>query len=112
MFKGVLYPRRSPKPQWLYVNVVDGTIGVFDSWASIQYEGFYRLSTGKFVKLRQAHMREATSEEERTFRRAKRERVECMIRVEIAAASSTPSPPAGTGPIIDAEIVDESCQTL
>lgn len=66
-----------PKPQRLYVDVTDGTIGSFDSWAKEPYVGFYRLSTGCFVRSPRARMREATPSEVRLFERAKAARVEC-----------------------------------
>lgn len=66
-----------PKPQRLYVDVTDGTVGRFDSWAKEPYVGFYRLSTGAFVKVPCARMREATLSEARLFERAKSARVEC-----------------------------------
>lgn len=66
-----------PKPQRLYIDVTDGTVGRFDSWAKEPYIGFYRLSTGAFVKVPRARMREATASEVRLFERAKGARVEC-----------------------------------
>lgn len=67
-----------PKPQCVYVDVMDGTMGRFDSWLKDRI-GFYRLSTGRFVKLPVTRMRKATSSEVRLFDRAKAAKVECAI---------------------------------
>lgn len=65
-----------PKPQTLYVNVLSGEVGTFDSWARWPITGFYKLSTGSFARMKPEQMRVATPAECRAFARAKRARVE------------------------------------
>lgn len=67
---------RMPKPQRLYVDTVSGDLCVFDSWLRWPNEGFYGLSTGRFIRLKPRRMRVATEAETRLFYRAKRSRVE------------------------------------
>lgn len=68
-----------PKAQRVYIDVTDGTVGRFDSWTG-PHTGFYRLSTGSFIRLPPARMRKATPSEARMFDRAESTRAECAIR--------------------------------
>lgn len=65
-----------PKPQAIYVDVVTGTMGAFDSWHRWPSRGYYRTSAKAFVVIPTERIRAAMPAEMRLFSRASRGRVE------------------------------------
>ncbi len=82
-----------PKAQRLYANVVSGKLRLSDSWAKWPELGYYRPSTGKYVKLKLQDMRLATDMKNNAFARAKRCRVEISAAVQGGTETQTPQEP-------------------